>query len=131
MEYKIIDNGFYFPRTEQWIMDTFDLKVDRALLYQVILNKGFITWSQEWMASVLRCSVDKIKDMLKELLDKEIIAKRSFNISDTSIRMRSVYVALYDVNGKRSDEQVERLLAAGKKKIELEYSEKRFYRKKK
>lgn len=130
-EYKIIDNGFYFPRTEQWIMDTFDLRVDRALLYQVILNKGFVTWSQEWMANVLRCSVDKIKDILKELIDKEIVIKKSFNVSDSSIRMRNVYVALYDAQGKRSDELVNRLLAEGEKKIELEYSEKRYYKKKK
>ncbi len=130
MKYKIIDKGFYFPRTEQWIMDTFNISVFEAMVYQMILNKGYMTWTPEWLASVCRCSRSTIVRTLDKLINLEVLTKRTFNTSDGGVRLRTVYVALYDSNGKRDNNLVQSLLEAGYEKIALDYAEKRYYKRK-
>lgn len=132
MEYKIIDNGFYFPRTERWVMDTFNVGVFEAMVYQMILNKGFMTWTPEWMASVCHCSRSTIVRTLDKLIELEALTKRTFNTSENGgVRLRTVYVALYDGNGKRDADTIQSLLNSGYQKIMLDYAERRYYKKKK
>lgn len=132
MEYKIIKtNDYYFPKTERWIMESFGLNAERAMFYQMILNKGYICWSQDWMAEVLGCSRDKIKDTLKLFVDMDIVAKQTVNVAQGGVRQRSVYVAKYTSNGKRSDAELESLLKDGVRRLFMDYEEKRYYKKNK
>lgn len=130
MEYEINikNNMFFFPRTERWIMDTFDLDTVESLLYQIILSKNFMTWTPQWLGTIMKLSESTVKRMLNRMVEREIIAKRTFNLYG-SARQRTVYVALYTIEGKRSAQEVSRLFYLGKTKIEQDYSERRFYKK--
>lgn len=130
-EINLKNKDKYFPRTERWIMDSFGLNAERAMIYQMILNKGFITWSLGWMGEVLGCSRDKVKDTLKLFCDMEIITRRTINVQESGVRMRTVYVALYTIDGKRSDDEIEYLLSQGIYKLSLEYGVKKTYKKRK
>lgn len=130
-EYKIIDNGFYFPRTERWVMDTFNIGLFEAMVYQMILNKGFMTWTPEWLASVCHCSRRTVVRALDKLIELGALTKRTFNTTDDGVRLRTVYVALYDAQGLRNEDVIQSLLEQGYQKIMLDYSEKRYYKKKK
>lgn len=132
MEYKIKNtNGYYFPRTERWIMDTFNLNLIESVIYQLILNKGFITWTPEWLGEVCKCSRRTVIRVLDKFIDREIMTKRTFNVSEDGVRLRTVYVALYEKTGKRDMNVVQSLLETGYKKIMLEYTDKKTYNKKK
>ena len=131
-EYNIdVGEDLYFPRTERWVMDSLGLKLDYAVYYQMILNKGYVTWSRQWTAHVLGCSEEKVKDMQVYMVNKGVLAKRTDNTDKGGNRRRSVYVALYTREGRRPDYEVEQLLQAGMNKITLEYSEPRYYKKRK
>ena len=129
MEWKIIkNNDFYFPRTERWVIDTFNLKLDEATFYTMIMNKKYITWTVDWMANVLNSSPSTIKRTLNKFLEMGIVTRCT--VSPDGTRKRSVYVALYEDTGKRSDALIENYLNLGLDKIGSEYGEKRFYKRK-
>lgn len=128
MEWKIIkNNDFYFPRTERWVIDTFNLKLDEATFYTMIMNKKYITWTVDWMANVLNTSPSTIKRTLNKFVDMGIVERRT--VSPDGTRKRSVYVALYEESGLRPSEVVSNYLELGLKKISMEYGEKRYYKK--
>lgn len=131
MDYLIKDPGdFFYPKTYQWINDTFNVAVDRAVAYQMIIDKGFLTWTPEWFAEVLRYSRSTVKRILDDFVEREMVKKRTINTSTDGYRLRTVYVALYTRAGKRSDEEVEYLLQTGIKKITSEYANGKQYNRK-
>lgn len=123
-------NDFYIPRVERWILDTFNFNYEYGALYQMILNKGYVTWTQDWIADVFKISKSKVKRILKDLIDREIILSISMNTSDNGVRLRNIYIPLYDANGRLPEEQIKLLIAQGKRKVKLEYSDRKSYKKK-
>lgn len=132
MEYDVNlkNEDFYIPRTGKWILDTFKINLEKAVLYQTILNKGYMVWTPEWIGTVFGYSKDKVKDMLKYLVDIGAITKKTVNVGNGSTRCRCVYVALYTIEGKRNEGEIEALLRKGEQKLEIDYAEKRYYHKK-
>lgn len=129
-EYEIIkNNDFYFPRTDRWIMDTFNLKLDETILYKMIMDKEYVTWTVTWMANIMNCSDKTITRILDKFIDMEIMIKRT--ISPNGAKKRCVYVALYNENGKLPDNEVKNYIDLGLNKILLDYGVKRYYRKRK
>ncbi|MCM1324152.1 MAG: Lrp/AsnC family transcriptional regulator [Acetobacter sp.] len=131
MEYKIKDRGeFFYPKTYSWIVDTFKLKCIEAIAYQMILDKGFITWTVDWFANVLGISPRTMHRMLDKMMDMGIITRYSVNTAEEGVRMRTVTVALYERTGKRSKELVDTFIERGVERIFLDYSDKRTYKRK-
>ena len=122
--------NLYFPRTERWIIQSFNIDYEKAVLYQMILNKGYITWTKDWIAHILGWSVSKVKRVLELLLNKGIIIKKTVYTGENTMRQRTIYVALYTVNGRRADEEIARLLSEGMNKIRLEYAGSKAYKRK-
>lgn len=123
-------NDFYFPRTERWIVDTFNLNMPDAVFYQMILNKDYITWTPAWLATVLGVSEKTVRRTLDKFLSMDIIAKKTISV-EGGARMRTVYVALYTKEGKRSDSEIRKLLAQGVDKLQKMYEDRRYYNTKK
>ncbi|MCM1324199.1 MAG: hypothetical protein NC218_08550 [Acetobacter sp.] len=90
------------------------------------MNKKYITWTEEWMAKVLRCSSKTIGRMLDKFVELDMVQKRM--ISPTGERKRNVYVALYADAKRRPEAEVVRYLELGVEKILTEYGEKRYYK---
>ena len=130
MEWKIIKrDDFYYPAVQSWITDTFNLKPIEAILYAMIINKKYITWTEEWMGKVLRCSSKTIGRILDKFVDMQIVEKRT--ICPNGERKRNVYVALYADAQRRDSSEVNLYISLGLDKILSDYGEKRFYKKRK
>lgn len=133
MKYHIKNKNseLYLPKVEFWIMDDLGLKPLEAMLYKMIMQKGFITWTWDYMAKVLRTSRSSIYRMLTKMLEMDIIVARTVAVQDGGgKRERVTYVALYTVDGERSNDEVDNLLKQGIEKIKLDYSQKRYYSRK-
>lgn len=115
-EIKILNKNseLYLPSVEFWIMDDLQLDVQRAMLYKLILLKGFLIWNSEYIAKVLRCSSRSIHRYVEELCSKGFITKitRSFGS-----RTRWVLIANYTVNGLREESEISKLISQGIDKL--------------
>ena len=47
------NDGFYFPRLDRWIMDSVNLKLVEAMIYNLILIKGYLIWDYGYVGKVL------------------------------------------------------------------------------
>ena len=121
-EYQINNefNDFYFPRTERWILDTFGLDVFEAVLYQMILNKGYVLWTYDWMGRIMGASESTIKRIINRMVEKGILYRVPVHING-GCRIRNVLITTYTHEGKRSQQEVNELIAKGKMKIKIEY----------
>lgn len=131
MEYKIKDPGeFYYPKTHRWIVETFNFKCIEAIAYQMILDKGYVTWTIPWFANVLGISTRTLDRMLEKMVNMGVILRRSINTTEEGVRMRTVTVALYDRDGKRDSSVINSLVSKGIERINLDYADRRAYKKK-
>lgn len=131
MDYQIKDRGdFYYPKTYSWVVETFNFKCIEAIAYQMILDKGYVTWTIDWFANVLGVSPRTLERMLDRMVNAGAIIRHSVNTAGEGVRMRTVTVALYDRKGKRSKELIDDLIKRGIERIYLDYSEKRYYKRK-
>lgn len=112
-------------------MDDLGLKPTEAMLYKMIMQKGFITWTWEYMGKVLRISRSSVYRILQRMIDNELIVARTVAVQDGGgKRERVVYVALYTVEGERSQAEVNNLLKQGIEKLKAMYAERRYYKRK-
>lgn len=133
-EIKILNKNseLYLPKVEFWIMDDLQLKVVEAQLYKMILQKGYITWTWEYMGKVLRVSRSSVYRMLTKLLDRNLISARTVAVQDGGGRRERVtYVANYTVDGRRTDSEIVKLLNQGVDKIKATYNDRRYYKRRK
>lgn len=132
MEYEInLDNDeFYLPRTGRWIMDTFSISLEQAVLYQMILNKEYIIWTLDWLSKVMGYSRMKLIRQLDDMVEKEILIRKTVPVDDSG-RKRTIYIAAYTHEGKRTPQEVNFLISRGTERLKCDYSEKRYYRKNK
>ena len=120
MDYEInlTNNELYFPRTERWIIDSFGLDLESAVLYQMILNKDYVTWTLDWLAHVMGWSRMKLIRKLDNMVEQGILYRRT------------VSIAMYTQEGKRSDETILTLFKKGLYHIQCDYSGYKNYRRK-
>ena len=113
-------NDFYFPRTERWILDTFGLDVFEAVLYQMILNKGYVLWTYDWMGRIMGSSESTIKRIINRMVDKNILYRVPVRING-GCRIRNILITVYTHEGKRPSQEVNELITKGRMKIKIEY----------
>ena len=113
------NDGFYFPRLDRWIMDTFNLKLVEAMIYNLILIKGYIVWDYSYIAKVLALSTKSVCRVVQKLRDLGIIEVRS-KLYDGNKR-RNVLVCLYTNKGLRDQAQIESLFRQGFEKLDTYY----------
>lgn len=120
MDYIIKNKNseLYLPKVEFWILDDLKLSLRQAMLYKIILQKGFLIWNIEYIAKILRCDPKTIWRDLNTLTDFSVVDKES---SVFGSRTRACYVARYDERGLRNGELRENLMQQGMDKLRLLY----------
>lgn len=126
LELDMTRAGNYLPRTEQWIVDTFDkyrLGLHEAVFYQILLNQGYVTWTVDWVADLLKVSPSTLKRMFERLEYWGFIVRKSI-ITGIGNRKRVVTVALFTADGsRRTNDEVEALINEGIRNIKMNDTE--------
>lgn len=120
----------YLPRTEQWIVDTmslYNMGMVEAVFYQMVLNQGYVIWTVEWIADLLKVSPRTLHRMLDKLEYWEFIVRRSVP-TGVGNRERVVTVARFLKDKTRSDEEIEFLIKEGIRDIKTNESERQRYK---
>lgn len=120
----------YLPRTEQWIVDTMaacGMGLVEAVFYQMVLNQGYVIWTVEWIADLLKISPRTLHRMLEKLEFWEFIVRRSVP-TGVGNRERVVTVARFLKDKTRSDEEIESLIKEGIRDIKTNESERQRYK---
>ena len=127
-EYHIKNENseLYLPKVEFWILDDLGLNLRQAMLYKIILQKGYLVWNSEYIGVVLRCGSKTVKRDVAELTERGLIHK---SVVVYNGKLRWVLVALYTELGARTDESVKNLTEQGMCKLRALYSSKNWYKK--
>lgn len=127
-EYHIKNENseLYLPKVEFWILDDLGLNLRQAMLYKIILQKGYLVWNSEYIGVVLRCGSKTVKRDVAELAERGLIHK---SVVTYNGKLRWVLVALYTELGARTDESVRNLVEQGMCKLRALYSSKNWYKK--
>ena len=125
-EYHIKNENseLYLPKVEFWILDDLGLNLRQAMLYKIILQKGYLVWNSEYIGVVLRCGSKTVKRDVAELAERGLIHK---SVVTYNGKLRWVLVALYTELGARTDESVRNLVEQGMCKLRALYSSKNWY----
>lgn len=107
-------------------MDDLGLNLRQAMLYKIILQKGYLVWNSEYIGVVLRCGSKTVKRDVSELTERGLIHK---SVVTYNGKLRWVLVALYTELGARTDESVRNLIEQGMCKLRTLYSSKNWYKK--
>lgn len=113
------NDGFYFPRLDRWIMDSFDLKLPEAMIYNLILIKGYLIWDYGYVGKVLACNPKTVTRAIQKLRDIEIVEVRTKLYNGN--KKRNVVVGLYTSDGLRDDLEIENLFRLGFEKLDSYY----------
>ena len=119
----------YLPRIEQWIVDTmaiYNMGLVEAVFYQMLINQGYVIWTVEWIADLLKVSPRTLHRMLEKMEYWEFIVRRSIP-TGVGNRERVVTVAKFLRDKTRSDDEIESLIKEGVRDIKTNESEKRRY----
>ena len=114
------NDGFYFPRLDRWIMDSFNLKLVEAMIYNLILIKGYLIWDYGYVGKVLACNPKTVGRTIQKLKEMQIIEVRT-KLYDGN-KKRNVLVGLYTVEGLRSDWEIENMFRLGFEKLDSFYN---------
>ncbi len=119
MKYRIThsDIELYLPKIEHWIIKDLKLKLIEAMLYKIILIKGYLTWNAEYIGKVLVVNKRTILRLVDKLCQSGLIEKRMRSYGS---RTRWVLVALYTEKGLRTGEEINQLFIEGFKKLGLD-----------
>lgn len=120
----------YLPRTEQWIVDTmalYGMGLVEAIFYQMVVNQGYVIWTVDWIADLLKVSPRTLHRMLEKLEFWEFIVRRSIP-TGIGNRERVVTVARFLKDKTRSDEEIESLIKEGIRDIKTNESERQRYK---
>lgn len=113
------NNDYYIPRLDRWIMDSFDLKLIEAIMYNLILIKGYLVWDYSYIGKVLACNPKTVGRVIQRLKELELIEIRT-KLYDGN-KKRNVIVGLYTIDGLRSDEDIANLFRLGFDKLDSYY----------
>lgn len=120
----------YLPRTEQWIVDTmalYGMGLVEAIFYQMVVNQGYVIWTIDWIADLLKVSPRTLHRMLEKMEYWEFIVRRSVP-TGIGNRERVVTVARFLKDKTRSDEEIESLIKEGIRDIKTNESERQRYK---
>lgn len=121
MEYVIKNSrGTYLPRVDSWIMDDLSLNLREAMLYSLILIKGYLIWNSEYIGYILRCDKRTVLRDVDKLYDKGVISKEVIKIKGKS---RWILVGKYTLEGKRDNIEITKLTQQGKIKLQSLYDD--------
>lgn len=117
MKYHITssDSELYLPKIEHWIINDLKLKLNEAMLYKLILLKGYLIWNAEYIGKVLIISRSTVLRLVDRLCQLDIIEKRTKVYSN---RTRWVLVGKYTENGERTESEMNKLFQDGFNKLE-------------
>lgn len=126
MTYRILhsESELYLPKIEHWIIKDLKLKLIEAMLYKIILIKGFLTWDAKYIGEVLVVSRSTVLRMVDKLCQLGLAEKR---LKTYGSRTRWVLVARYTVKGERSEAEIENLFKEGFRKLDCDTSKYRGY----
>ena len=112
MDYRINKerNDYYLPILKPWIHDTFGLNLTEAMIYNLILQNGVITWTSDYIAECVYCTGKTVRNTIKKLCDEGLVRKI---IIPQGTNKRWVLVALYTSEGRKSEEEVKKLIIQG------------------
>ncbi len=113
------NNDYYIPRLDRWIMDSFDLKLIEAIMYNLILIKGYLVWDYSYIGKVLACNPKTVGRVIQHLKDLELIEIQTKLYNGN--KKRNVIVGLYTIGGLRSDEDIANLFRLGFDKLDSYY----------
>ena len=125
-EIKNRNSELYLPKVEFWILDDLGLNLRQAMLYKIILQKGYLVWNSEYIGVVLRCDAKTVMRDVAALCEKHIIQKMTLNCNG---KRRWVLVANYTEEGKRDLSETNILLNQGLQKLKALYDTKKWYNK--
>lgn len=120
----------YLPRTEQWIVDTlalYGMGLVEAIFYQMVVNQGYVIWTVDWIADLLKVSPRTLHRMLEKMEFWEFIVRRSIP-TGIGNRERVVTVARFLKDTTRSDSEIESLIKEGIRDIKTNESERQRYK---
>lgn len=123
-EIKNKNSELYLPKVEFWILDDLGLSLRQAMLYKIILQKGYLVWNSEYIGVVLRCGSKTVKRDVAELTERGLIHK---SVVTYNGKLRWVLVALYTELGARTEESVRNLVEQGMCKLRALYNSKNWY----
>ena len=125
-EIKNRNSELYLPKVEFWILDDLGLNLRQAMLYKIILQKGYLVWNSEYIGVVLRCDAKTVMRDVATLCEKDVIQKMTLNCNG---KRRWVLVANYTEEGKRALSETNILLNQGLQKLKALYDTKKWYSK--
>ena len=123
-EIKNRNSELYLPKVEFWILDDLGLNLRQAMLYKIILQKGYLVWNSEYIGVVLRCDAKTVMRDVAALCEKGVIQKMTLNCNG---KRRWVLVANYTEEGKRALSETNILLNQGLQKLKALYDNKKWY----
>lgn len=124
-EIKNKNSELYLPKVEFWILDDLELNLRQAMLYKIILQKGYLVWNSEYIGVVLRCDSKTVKRDVATLHERGLIEKSNVVCNG---KKRWVLVVNYTEQGHRPAAEVANLLNQGLQKLKALYSTKNWYR---
>lgn len=124
-EIKNKNSELYLPKVEFWILDDLGLNLRQAMLYKIILQKGYLVWNSEYIGVVLRCDSKTIKRDVAALHERGLIEKCNAVCNG---KKRWVLVVNYTEQGRRPAEEVTNLLNQGLQKLKALYNTKNWYK---
>ena len=111
-------NKVDIPMIERWIMETFDLSIEGAALYQMLLNEKYSIKPRKYFASKLRISDQTINRIIKKL--KDVGALEVYKVKTVGNRHRTILIPLVDRAGLMPEESVTERIEYGIYDIEQE-----------
>lgn len=112
MEYEInkCRKGLYLPTLRHWIHDTFDTNLTESMIYNLILQYGYFTWTSDYIADCVYCTGKTVKLAVKKLCDLGIVKKI---LIPYGTKKKWILIALYTEEGKRSSSEIKQLIIEG------------------
>lgn len=97
-------NKVSIPMIERWIMKTFDLSIEGAALYQILLNEKYSIKSRKHFSSKLGVSDQTINRIVRKL--EYIGALKVYKVKTIGNRYRAILIPLIDRAGLMPEESV-------------------------
>lgn len=121
-EYNIKNRQDQFYTVQEFMWRDLKLDITECAIYSIILgykayicNVGASTPDPTSLSAITGRKSKCIRDRLSSMVRAGVLASRTVVLAPE--QKRNVYVACYDINGKKSDEEIEALLNQGEQSV--------------
>ena len=111
-------NRVEIPVLERWIMERFNLHIEAAVLYQILLNEKYSIKTRKHFASRLRVSEQTISRIIKKLKSLGIL--KIYKVRSNGNSYRTILIPLVDRAGRLPEESIVDRIEFGMYDIEHE-----------